>query len=376
MTVLAAPTGNEIQNVIAVANSFERGTDTTIVLTSAASFPDSAHVIRIRNADNTKWCLVIYTTKAGNTLTMGGGAADYALAKNVTIGDETYEWLAGSVVELVCAADEIAQLFTEQADKIDEDGSVPLTADWDIGNGRYIAADKIRARDGDGLLLEDDGGNGIEIVDGGFLNFAKQSNCRVYVSADQTTVTTEAGWLILDTEDTDIQNEFDSTLKTGAADFDEANKLHDADGGFEAADVNGYVYNTTNHLYAKITGFVDAGELDLDSDAFPAGNEPYKLFRARFTATKPGTYLVVLQVAWADPTAAKFYQQAIYKNNAIAAAAMCHSAVEDWLYVQNVASLELGANDYLTFQAYQSSGGNEGVRGGTQRTWVSVIKLA
>ncbi len=60
-----------------------------------------------------------------------------------------------------------SKISTELADKLDEDGSIPLTANWDIGDGRHIAADKIRARDAAGLLLEDDGGNGIFIEDGG-----------------------------------------------------------------------------------------------------------------------------------------------------------------------------------------------------------------
>jgi len=115
MTTLAAPTGNEIQNTLAA--SYTRGTDTTITLTDGAAFPNSAHVIRITSGS--KWCLIIYTTKATHVLTMGGGATDYALAKNVSTGDEAYEFPIGSVVELVCAADEIAQLFTVQATKVD-----------------------------------------------------------------------------------------------------------------------------------------------------------------------------------------------------------------------------------------------------------------
>lgn len=38
------------------------------------------------------------------------------------------------------------------------DGSVTLTGDWDIGNARYIAGDKFRARGVAGLRLEDDAG--------------------------------------------------------------------------------------------------------------------------------------------------------------------------------------------------------------------------
>lgn len=49
------------------------------------------------------------------------------------------------------------------------DGSVVLTGDWDIGNGRMIQADKIRARDSDGLALYGDGGAGLFIADGGLI---------------------------------------------------------------------------------------------------------------------------------------------------------------------------------------------------------------
>lgn len=50
---------------------------------------------------------------------------------------------------------------------VKRDGSLALTADWDIGDTRKIKADEIRARDGDGLKLYDDGGNGIFVEDGG-----------------------------------------------------------------------------------------------------------------------------------------------------------------------------------------------------------------
>lgn len=49
-----------------------------------------------------------------------------------------------------------------------EDGSVALTADWDIGEDMGIRAERFEARDAEGLRLEDDGGNlGILIADGG-----------------------------------------------------------------------------------------------------------------------------------------------------------------------------------------------------------------
>jgi len=55
---------------------------------------------------------------------------------------------------------------------IHRDGNDELTGDWDIGNGRMIQADKIRARDGDGLSLFEDGGLGIFIADGGVMTFS------------------------------------------------------------------------------------------------------------------------------------------------------------------------------------------------------------
>lgn len=54
---------------------------------------------------------------------------------------------------------------------IRKDGTLALTGDWDIGDGRKIQADKIAARDGDGLHLVDDGDNGIFVEDGGQVGF-------------------------------------------------------------------------------------------------------------------------------------------------------------------------------------------------------------
>jgi hypothetical protein len=61
--------------------------------------------------------------------------------------------------------------LTDQADHtwaLLVDGSRPLTADWDIGNGRTIEAESIIARDADGLVLREDSDTyGIQIEDDG-----------------------------------------------------------------------------------------------------------------------------------------------------------------------------------------------------------------
>lgn len=47
------------------------------------------------------------------------------------------------------------------------DGSRALSGDWDVGAGRKIQTEEIRARSADGLKLFDDGGNGLFVKDGG-----------------------------------------------------------------------------------------------------------------------------------------------------------------------------------------------------------------
>jgi len=66
------------------------------------------------------------------------------------------------------------------------DGSVSLTADWDIGDTRKILADQIQARDAAGLKLTDDAGNGISIADGGKVGIGTTSpDYTLSVSSDQ-----------------------------------------------------------------------------------------------------------------------------------------------------------------------------------------------
>jgi hypothetical protein len=49
-----------------------------------------------------------------------------------------------------------------------KDGTVALTADWDIGEDRRIKAEALRARDDEGLRIEDDSGTlGLFVQDGG-----------------------------------------------------------------------------------------------------------------------------------------------------------------------------------------------------------------
>jgi len=151
---IAAPSANMVESTL--TGTYTRGTDTVLAVTDGSIFPSPTplkHVIMIRDTYSftatTKWCLVKYVSRAANDLTMSA-AADYALAVNLGGGAVAAEvFPIGSYVSLVNAADEIAHLFTEQADKIDADGSVPLTADWDVLDNKItaqnLAADALTA---------------------------------------------------------------------------------------------------------------------------------------------------------------------------------------------------------------------------------------
>lgn len=104
-------------------------------------------------------------TPAANKLAYYTGASSAALTDLSAFGrsliDDINAADARSTLELGTIATEAETNYLLAA------GTRPLTGDWDIGDGRHIKADLIRARDGDGLALQDDGGNGIFVEDGG-----------------------------------------------------------------------------------------------------------------------------------------------------------------------------------------------------------------
>jgi hypothetical protein len=64
---------------------------------------------------------------------------------------------------------------------------------------------------------------------------------------------------------------------TGSADATEADKLHDADAGFDSSIVGATVYNTTDGTHTTVSAYVDSGELTLAADIFESG-EGYEVW--------------------------------------------------------------------------------------------------
>ena len=129
---------NEVQSTLSTA--FVRGTDTDIVLASGGgtNFPSTPQVVRLTDGDH--WCLVIYSSKSGDTLTMSS-ATDYALTQNVSSGDDSYTWPIGSLVELVVAADYIDEI----RDNIDYAASPMVVTGGAISEGTNAGTYKVAA---------------------------------------------------------------------------------------------------------------------------------------------------------------------------------------------------------------------------------------
>ena len=76
-----------------------------------------------------------------------------------------------------------------------------------------------------------------------------------------------------------VQITFTLESRTGTADEDTASHLvDDASVQFLSSDTNKAVYNATDKTWGLITAYTDAGDVTLNKDLFPDGNEAYYLF--------------------------------------------------------------------------------------------------
>lgn len=211
----------------------------------------------------------------------------------------------------------------------------------------------------------------------GVQTLVKQSNARGWPTNDVQMIPSGA-WtkVVLDSEDYDIQDELDITRKVGTADDTEANKLHDADGGFASGDVGAEIWNTTDNTYATVTAFVDSGELTLDADIM-VDTETYVLFHSRFTATEDGIYFVNGSVYFASPVTDSYVSVGLYKNGANAAIARYHTSSTGVITPGIGTFLQLVATDYIELFAYHNCGGDEQMYAGTNNAiFLAISKVA
>lgn len=248
-------------------------------------------------------------------------------------------------------------------------------------------------------LLDDDGDTGIEVEqsadedkvhiktagnecglfsDAGILTLAKQAGC--FVANDEGWQGVDSGThrrICFMTENSDIQNEFNSILITGTAEDIVGANLKDT-GVFTEAE--GYyldmiAFNDTDTTYTTVTGKTDDNTLTLAADIFDVG-ETYYLFHSKFTAKEDGDYLIIAN------TRGTINDQdgiaiAINKNGDV------NHIIDNSIYAAKTANTSvlvmgkaaLVANDYITISVYQNSGGNVALGGGAGNTVLFIIKL-
>lgn len=264
---------------------------------------------------------------------------------------------------------------------------------WDATAGKFqlkaISTSKIVDADGDTSIdveqaADEDilrgkvaGVEAFHISAVGIQTLAKQSGVRAYRSANQNIPTGTYAAVQFDGETFDIQNEFDSSRKTGTASATSASHLIDTTlNPFVAGDVGKTVWNTTDNTYTTITLYNSASDVTLDDDIMASG-EGYNVYAGRFTAKEAGVYFVDVKFEFeANATGRRI--AAIRKNGAWVQVSAGFFDNSDTFrgYVFMAMLIVLAANDYLSFDAYQDSGGTIHVFGSAWYSFVSIMKMA
>ena len=278
----------------------------------------------------------------------------------------------------------LGHVIVEDASKIDVDGDGKLTLGSDVlleadlenpptENEAAKAPTSEWAFDHDAAIASTHWASAA-----GILTFPSQSSAKAYLNADHNGIVTATPVKIpLNAESHDIQNELNTRRLTGAADATEANKLHDADGGFEAADVGAYVHNTTDNTYTTVAAFVDSGELTLTDDIM-ADTENYTLYHARWTCTEDGKYLVVGAVTYKTTNMEdqKSHHSRIHKNGSAVTYTGASSSGAIQMSILCLDVLSLIATDYLELWAWHNgTSGNLILRGLEAATYLTIMKV-
>lgn len=204
------------------------------------------------------------------------------------------------------------------------------------------------------------------------------SRARAYADAvDQTIPTGSWTRVLLDAENYDGLGEFNNRVVIGTADATQANKLHDADGGFEAGDVGAWIWNTTDDTYTQVTAFVDTGELTLAGDIMASG-EGYRLYHSIFVASETGYYAVCASIRYPNPeTSDKYVFTAIYKNGATHASAGGNISNASLIIAVPLADIiYLEATDYLELRTLHNQTAKDDISSSSTTTFLAIHRLS
>ena len=178
----------------------------------------------------------------------------------------------------------------------------------------------------------------------------------------------------------DNNSELDVTSKIGTADATEANKLHDADGGFSAADVGKWLYNSTDYTYTQVAGFVDSGELDIADDIM-ANGENYELYAGTWIAKAAGFYLAIGVARCSQTLADKWYFAGVAKNGTPLGTGGFQSSVGNGAAQNHISGIgidiiECVEGDELSLMIYHNEGNPAFFVGEKSQTYFVVHRLS
>lgn len=213
--------------------------------------------------------------------------------------------------------------------------------------------------------------------DAGILTLAKQSAARAYFTGNKYYIKDKVRVKVrLNTEDYDLQSEFDSTEKTGSATATTANHLIDTTNNqFEAADVGRTVWNSTDNTYAIVTAYNSVSDLTLDTDIMASG-ESYYLYAGRFTAKAAGLYLITSMIRY-YPGQDQMHAQNSISHNGVRTTLSFYQSGSGGVTVPNTAVLFLAVNDYIELQTWNdSTASQQQFDNASGSCWMAVAKIA
>jgi len=260
--------------------------DTTITLNSATNLQYPGYLVINREdssgtATSTAREVIKFTGIDGSDITGVTRAADNSTARSHA---------DGSLVEAVYAIG----MHNDQRDAIDAEHTVAGAHTTDV-IAEKTAATGVTV---DGLLIKDS----VAVYGDNAPNITPKARAYRETAQDNLEGVSK---IEFDTESYDIGGDFDmGTLVSGTADGNTVDHLIDSGGDFvnDGVVAGDRVKNTTDNTYGYVTA-VAAGDLTLNDDIFPDGNEGYEIKKARFVAPVTGYYHISTSVSLTNCTA-------------------------------------------------------------------------
>jgi len=212
----------------------------------------------------------------------------------------------------------------------------------------------------------------------GILTLAKQSAARAYFTGNKYQVLDRTRVKVrLNTESYDLQNEFDSTDKTGTATATTANHLIDTTlNQFTADDVGRTVWNYTDNTYAVVTAYNSVSDLTLDTDIM-ANGEGYRVYAGRYTTKVSGLYLITGMIRYYPGADQMHAQCSIQKNGTDRTTLSFYQSGSNGVTVPATAVLFLAVDDYIELVTWNdSAAASQQFDNASGSCWMAVAKIA